>query len=425
VFKKQLLTVTPGGKMNLFLSSKSFQRFFGEDPNCKFSNLHDILGGDCRDLSIQQFKNLMKILEELKSRLQTSSVSTEASPSTKTQNVALSSNALEKIQMIAERYVEFPSPEQCFFYPQRNWSNADCLEWLNYIGFKQTKVIQSEFNGDQFLEGFIDIDSDNWNLIRNLFDEYKEKHSELLLDMDLDKLSLPLETRKKKPPVSQLVHGAFYDENYLAMPYSCEDFSNCIQEIISRVPCPPPEREQPHDLNLSFFASYTVLIQSSMSGKTRFLLSPIKENDNLRVFIVYFTMHSNIGNVGMELISSISKSLGSYGVKESAEYMKMIYQKILTLLRLPDGTLNPLYSDNGGYFADFLWNHAKDLAQTEAKKGLFVVDEKTKQKKPVVIVFAIDEAHHLLTLKFPDDPRFGLTSGTPKDSSNQSRYFIF
>jgi hypothetical protein len=264
----------------------------------------------------------------------------------------------------------------------------------------------------------VPVDEETWKSIISLFEIYKSK---MFKSTPWKRLTFNLPPKKTHSHAfASLVQGAF-DEEYKPMPYSCQDFSNCIQEIVDGIPCPPPGRVFPADLIQIYFASYTVMIQSSMMGKTRFLLTPIKENESLRVFIVYFTMKSNIGEVGHELLDMVLSSLATSYLKESANFLQEIYEKILTLLRNQDGTLKEEFSDKGGYFSDDLWSKAKYLNPTPFNEGLFCpveTENGRKRGKRIVIVFAIDEAHHLFDEKFVDHQRFGLTFAPISSPSN-------
>jgi hypothetical protein len=160
-----------------------------------------------------------------------------------------------------------------------------------------------------------------------------------------------------------------------------------------------------------------------MAGKTRFLIEPIKENDNYRAFIIYFTLKSNIGDVGMVLMSQIFDALG-VSVAGAVALLREIYEKLLSYLRMPDGSLHKDYVNSGSVYADAIWKKVKKLPRFSGPDDRIFIElgeGATKVKKQVIIVFAIDEAHLLLEERFPDYPQFGVTMSAPLNSSQRDQ----
>lgn len=190
--------------------------------------------------------------------------------------------------------------KRVFLFPKLDLSVADCSDWFKIIGFSYESL---NISGEKLLSG----DDDSWKNFEKKLEAYKVKIVKCPGSKAIKQFCLPSRPARLPIALNEAIYEVFY-QKYCDMPYSCVKFSNIIQEIVTGVRCPPPEREHPPSLEQSYFAPYTLLLQSSMAGKTCFLLTPIKENHSLRVVVIYFPMQSSIGELGMELMYRISSA---------------------------------------------------------------------------------------------------------------------
>jgi hypothetical protein len=202
---------------------------------------------------------------------------------------------------------------------------------------------------------------------------------------------------------------------YVLLGYSEADFTRIVKELVQGRPFPPPNHSQPA-LKLDYFSPYTAMLQSSLSGKTRFLREPIKEDSDTRIMVIYFTCKSNIGEVGMQLITQIMNKLFEAGLSVTESFLETVYRQIQAELFDTKGMLKSEYFSCGGIDADEIWNKAQKLPPYEGDGNFYCETE--HGKKSVIVAFAIDEAHWLLEEDFYDDPKFGFNLPPPPSKNS-------
>ena len=79
--------------------------------------------------------------------------------------------------------------------------------------------------------------------------------------------------------------------SYCKAGFSERDFTALIRSLVTGTFYPPPGTGMKADDSVEFFAPYSCLLQSSCSGKTRFLLDPIKQDRYVQC--IYFSCQPN------------------------------------------------------------------------------------------------------------------------------------
>ena len=156
--------------------------------------------------------------------------------------------------------------------------------------------------------------------------------------------------------------------------------------------------------------SFTTLVQGRYTGKTRFLLEQIKEDQEERSFVIYFTMKSKgeegrVTSKGMDMLLRTMDNLNLY---KSSIYFIDFYKSLVNEIVDEQGYLKAEYSKWGGYHADcILKNMAtpfefneRSVDQCPIRELCFKPhDDPTAPTKRLHVVLVIDEAHHLLKQK--------------------------
>jgi hypothetical protein len=370
-------------------NSSQFNDLFKLKFNFKFPSLIAILRGNCYGLTVKQYDLLISFIKEID----------------KKKNSARSH--VELSTAIKEKIYELKMPKECFFYPLGDWDSQSCFDWIKLIGM-QIEKCPPDLSGSSILTGnvFSFFTQKQWEKIVNLFTEYRENLIISHKNIKYREFALPEYSELVHVDLKGLYEKAF-EQEYKKLEYSCEDFTNLAQELLTGVPCPPPGKSVPKNIVYDFFAPYSAVLQSSMAGKTRFLLDPIKENKNYRVLILYCTMKSNIGIVGSKFINGLYSMLRTDPLKITTNYLETFYERIIQELRDENGFLKPEYSSKGSVMIDDILSKANLQKERPEKFNLEIFVSKTN-KKQVIPVLAIDEAHELLTETFDDEPKYGL-----------------
>ena len=176
------------------------------------------------------------------------------------------------------------------------------------------------------------------------------------------------------------------------------------------VPCNNPI---PSDYDLPYsIPSFTTLVQGRYSGKTRFLLEQIKEDQDERSIVIYFTMKSKReeGKVSSKYLDLLLSTMRDRDLDNCAVLFKCFYMTLVNEVVDEQGYLKAKYSKWGGYHADCIidnmatpfnfYDRAAAACYDPARK-LFLKphDDPTAPTKQLHVVIVIDEAHHLLKQK--------------------------
>ena len=98
----------------------------------------------------------------------------------------------------------------------------------------------------------------------------------------------------EKSPVSRKHCGSLW--GWVRRSYILRGGLQAKENLTGKQHMTPGPTEVKSD-DIHFLSPYTTMLQSSCTGKTRFLLDPVKEDAKSRSYVIYLTMHSNLEGV--------------------------------------------------------------------------------------------------------------------------------
>ena len=353
---------------------------------------------ECKDISIQTYREICLLLKaELEKKLEPSRMK----------------DLYTFIPLFDEAKLE-----NCHFTPSLSWTGKDVLDWFALIGFvpqKPSGDYDRLLNGKALLMGDTNalFPKEDWKALDLKYRGYV-KRLENITPITLRDISKSSSLNKK----------AFFDSHFCPLPYSGQDFMAVVKEIVKGRPHLPPGHSEVVVPDIEYFSPYTTLLQSSCTGKTRFLLEPIKEDEDSRSLVVYFTMCSNLDvYVGNVFLMKLLNAMEKFDLETCAIYFAYVYRKIIEVLSDDDGTLKDDFSTKGGYFADTILKKMNPPLCDEPPtrevdddpfKEIVTKAQGNTPSKTVYVVIAIDEAHELLDFKRLNHPSLALPENFDK-----------
>ena len=373
--------------MAAILNRIRFSEIFGFDPGADIDVDLESYVVDCGPLTISAFTQLKeKVAEAQKTDI----------------------GRLNGYKMFAPFFGDEGKP---YFFPDVSWTSEDVIEWFTLIDFTFDADL-SQLSGQLLLNSdatklFTEAD---WDRLLRKYSEYYRK--------------LPYaESRVKNfrtyssmlSPTGDALIAAAEKTSYQSLPYSGEDFMAVVKELVDDpdTPSVPPGHSKIKKENISYYARYTTMLQSSCTGKTRFLMEGVKEDADSRCLIIYLTMNSNLKStpaLTYKFCNTLENWLLHKPLVEMSALLDYTYEAFIKVLF--DGEyLKMEYKQCGSVLADKILDMMEPLPNVvppNFKPTMKDITLKVKldsgEEKKVYIVFAIDEAHGLLKRSRKDAP---------------------
>ena len=327
------------------------------------------------------------------------------------ENIARAKSTLDSItdemrKSDVEHYSrKFSGVDKCYFFPDISWTAKDILDWFKHIQFtpaSPTIDFESQLSAQLILHwnALKLFTKDDWSLLLERYLTYCQKLKTYCPKLTVRSLRTLEELR--------LFDADAFTVPYIHLPYSERDFTAVVKELHIGIPHMPSGHLQIGNGNIRYLAPYTTMVQSSCMGKTRFLLDSIKEDADSRSFVIYTSMQLNINGVNgtNQFLNKLLYKCHE-GFFEFAIFLNYAYYSFIEELVDKEGYLKKEYSGMGGIKADsILAKLDKPLPDivTEfiGKKRVLKARSENGIEKRLLVVFVIDEAHHLLDYKRSD-----------------------
>ena len=372
--------------MAMKLTSSEFSKVFEHDPGSDI--LYDSFANaaSCYPLTIYKYETLKRIVAEAQSN-----------------QTITDSKRRHKIDYFSKM---LPDLKMCYFFPHDSWTSQDVQRWFRHIGFTPPDIDLSQLTGQEFLDEYVFrlFTEAEWKQLLIKYEDYCQSLQVHWPELEIRKLRDIDQVRQSMTPE---------DVQYVGLPYSGEDFMAVVKEIVTNSPYMPPGHTEINPANINFFAPCAVMVQSSCTGKTRFLLDPVKEDADCRSFVIYLTMQSGFDGsywFRIMLLGWLEKCSTLYKI---TDLLNNAYNAFIDVLVEKEGDkeyLKQVYCKKGSIMVDELLDKLdKPLSDNnlEHERGgsrpLIVRSEDGKEKE-LIVVFAIDEAQILLERERTDTP---------------------
>ena len=146
-----------------------------------------------------------------------------------------------------------------------------------------------------------------------------------------------------------------YKSEYCPLPNSGEEFMAVVRELATgrprNVPCGTPMPME----DILHIESSAALVQGPYSGKTRFLLDQVKEDQDERSFVLYLTMKPKPEEkytVTTKCLALLLSAVRNMNLYNCMHYFIHFYKSVVNEIVDEHGFLKAEYSGKGGYYAD-------------------------------------------------------------------------
>ena len=354
-----------------------------------------------------------------------------------TEHVNMPSSAPEELQPAYEHlqsvgYRPF-TYKNATFAPSHSWSHQDVLDYfLLFVDAKDFDVesFKTRVSGEEFIRGEVMpmVSSDTWEkftteLIENSFDKvamYRIVIKASKLSSRVTKYAIHFGNARTNENMyvefklsNDIVSSAFAGE-YCSAGFSERDFTAVVRGLVQKKFYPPPGTGMKIEDKIHFFAPYSCLLQSSCSGKTRFLLDPIKQDEHARCMIIYFSCQLNeIIDVSDESFKFLKNYV--FNIKDIVGIPRRLLAMYCHIVRSITGADNQLkkeYRELGSLkfekafdfqrCIDAINNYDDSMLEADRK----IIESLHCSSKPVYVVLALDEAHNMLKENILDSKDF-------------------